>query len=163
MLAELLCTIYSKKYGINISIARCFAFVGPYLPIDMHYAIGNFIRDGLEGGPITVKGDGMPYRSYLYAADLIIWLWTIFLKGVSCRPYNVGSEDEITIAELANTVAHCFPTNIEVRIAEIPKVDKDPERYVPSTKRAREECGVRQIIGLKEGIRRTLGQLLRKR
>ena len=157
--AEFLCTLYSRKYGIETKIARCFSFVGPYLPLDIHYAIGNFIRDGLNGGPIQVNGDGTPYRSYLYAADLAIWLWTILFKGELCRPYNVGSEEDMTIADLANTVAQSFQKPIEVRIAKSPAPNMPPERYVPSTKRAREECGLHQIIDLREGIKRTLYNL----
>ena len=157
--AEFLCTYYSEKYGMETKIARCFSFVGPYLPLDIHYAIGNFIRDGRNGDHILVKGDGTPYRSYLYAADLAIWLWTILFKGESCRPYNVGSEEAITIADLANTVADCFQKRIDVKILKSPDPNKPPERYVPSTKRVREECGVRQMIGLEAGIRKTIADV----
>jgi nucleoside-diphosphate-sugar epimerase len=158
--AELLCALYSKKYSLDTKIARCFAFVGPYLPLDIHYAVGNFIRDGLAGGPIQVSGDGTPYRSYLYAADLTVWLWTILFKGESCRPYNVGSEEEITITELANVVAQSFEKPIEVRIAKSPIQGRLPERYVPSTKRVCKECEVRQRINLKESLNLTIQQYL---
>ena len=154
--AEFLCAYYSKQYGIETKIARCFTFVGPYLPLDIHYAIGNFIRDGLNGGPIRVNGDGTPYRSYLYAADLAIWLWTILFKGTACRPYNVGAEEAITIAELASTVAHCFPKKIVVNIAKSPDPNKPPQRYIPSTKRVQEDYGLRQTIGVEEGIMKTI-------
>ena len=153
--AEMLCAMYAKMYGIQTKIARCFAFVGPYLPLDVHFAIGNFIRDGLQGGPIQVKGDGTPYRSYLYAADLAIWLWTILLQGVSCRPYNVGSEADLSISALAKIVAEIFPTVPEVRIAKKAISNKLSERYVPSTSRAKLELGLSQQIKLNEAIGRT--------
>ena len=154
--AELLCTIYAKQFGFEAKIARCFAFVGPYLPLNEHFAIGNFIRDALKGGPIHVNSDGTPHRSYLYSADLAIWLWTILFRGEICHPYNVGSEQEINIAGLANMVADSFQPRPEVQIAEkaIPK--KIPERYVPSTQKAYLELNLRQTIDLQESIERTI-------
>lgn len=157
--AELLCTLHSQKYGIETKIARCFAFVGLYLPLDIHYAIGNFIRDGMNGGPIVVNGDGTPYRSYLYAADLAIWLWTILFNGKSCRTYNVGSKEAITIAELAHKVARCFERPPEVIISGIPDPQRPTERYVPDIHRSQSELGLNVYTDLDEAIRRTLNFL----
>jgi len=154
-LAEYLCAVYARQYGIETKIARCFAFVGPYFPLDIHFAIGNFIRDGLQGGPIHVKGDGTPYRSYLYAADLAIWLWTILVRGEPCHPYNVGSAEALTIAELAHVVAQAFTPPVAVQIAKAATPGQPAERYVPSTQCAETELNLHQWITLPESIRRT--------
>lgn len=162
-LSELLTVGYAARHGLEPTIARCFAFVGPYLPFDRRLAIGNFLADALRGGPIEVLGDGTPVRSYLYAADLASWLWTIFLRGQAGRTYNVGSEEAVSIAEVARAVADAVHPGAEIRIAGAPRRGVPAERYVPATRRAREELGLREDVGLAEAISRTATWARRQR
>lgn len=153
--AETLCAISARQHGVPISIARCFAFLGPYLPLDTHFAIGNFIRDAMAGGPIHVKGDGTPRRSYLYATDLTAWLWHLLLLGEPGVPFNVGSEDALSIGELAAEVGQTLG-GVPAQIAETPDPARRPEWYVPSVARIRSRLGLSQTVALREGIRRTV-------
>ncbi|MGB8356506.1 MAG: NAD-dependent epimerase/dehydratase family protein [Chthoniobacteraceae bacterium] len=154
-ISEQLCVSYQGKFAFEAKIARCFAFVGPHMPLDAHFAIGNFIRDALIGGPIRVKGDGAPMRSYLYAADLAIWLWKILFRGVAGRTYNVGSGEAISIAELACLVATTLASGATVEIAEKTPINRPPARYVPDVKRAAIELDLRPLISLNEALKRT--------
>jgi len=126
------------------------------MDLNLHYAAGNFIRDGLRGGPISVSGDGTPYRSYLYASDLVIWLWQVLMRGKPATAYNVGSEEAVTIRELADRVAHSFDPPVDIKVQQEADPQKEPERYVPSTERARTELGLRQHVTLEESIRKTI-------
>ena len=152
-LAEMLCTLYHQQHGLEIKVARCFAFVGPYLPLDSQFAVSNFIRDALRGDVIQVNGDGTPYRSYLYAADLAIWLWTILFRGTPCRPYNVGSSEGHPIGEVAQQVADIIG-NGRVQIAR-PSSNRPPLRYVPDVRRAGAELELQVWLDLSAGVQRT--------
>jgi dTDP-glucose 4,6-dehydratase len=140
---------------LEIKIARCFAFLGPHLPLDAHFAAGNFLADGLAGRDIHIASDGGSVRSYLYAADLAIWLWTILFRGTSLRAYNVGAEEEIDIRTLAEAVAKVVNPAVSVHVAGTRNLSQAIHRYVPSTTRAQRELGLRETVPLEEALRRT--------
>jgi nucleoside-diphosphate-sugar epimerase len=152
--AEMLCSLATTP-RMATTVARCFAFVGPYMKLDEHFAIGNFIGDRLQDRPIHVKGDGSSVRSYLYVSDLMVWLWTILFKGQSRRAYNVGSEEALNIASLAREVNGALHPGSEVEIASSSSPNAVVHRYVPCTARAREELGLQAEVALREAIRRT--------
>jgi dTDP-glucose 4,6-dehydratase len=152
--AEMICLSHCGK--MQVKTARCFSFVGPYLPLDKHFAIGNFIRDALAGKAIRIEGDGTPRRSYLYAADLAVWLWTILLRGKNGRAYNVGSEKAFSLAQAAEIVAQCSGKQLPVSIARKAVKTKLPNHYIPSTKRARNELGLKETVNLRTAIKKTI-------
>jgi dTDP-glucose 4,6-dehydratase len=154
-IAEHLCVLYSKTYGIECKIARCWAFVGPLLPLNLHFAIGNFIRDAIAGVPIHIKGDGSPTRSYLYASDLAIWLWTMLFRAPTLEPLNVGSGASVTIRELAETVVATLRPSLSIEIERAPLEGAPRNQYVPDVSRTEERLGLVQTVDLAEGIRRT--------
>lgn len=153
--AEHMCTVHARQHGYEVKIARCFAFVGPHLPLDGHFAIGNFIRDAMRGAPIRIGGDGMPMRSYLYASDLVVWLWTFLFKAHSFSAYNVGSTEDINIEKLAWLVSSVLGSWSEVEIAQSKDVSRPILRYVPSVKKAMDDIGSRVNISLEQGILKT--------
>jgi dTDP-glucose 4,6-dehydratase len=153
---EMLSSLYYNQYKVPVKIARCFAFVGPYLPLDAHFAIGNFILNVLKGEDIVVKEDGTPYRSYLYAADLMIWLWTILLRGKSNEPYNVGSDDDLTIEELAHHVARTVHPASNVAVKQKKNKNIPLKRYVPNVEKIARELGLAPATKLDAAINKTL-------
>jgi dTDP-glucose 4,6-dehydratase len=153
-MAEHVCGLYYSRYGVKATVARCFAFVGPHLSLHGHFAVGNFIRDGMAGGPIKVNGDGTSMRSYLYAADMAVWLWTTLFRGEPSRAYNVGSEHVLSTGALAQNVATRL--GVMVQIAKAPVAGQAAHRYVPSTQRAQAELGLMERICLDDAIDRTI-------
>ena len=142
-------------FPLEAVIARCFAFVGPRLPLDKHFAIGNFIGAAMAGKTIHIKGDGTPRRSWLYMSDLAAWLWTLLACGEAGRAYNVGSDTGYSIAEAAQLTAEALHPGLPIRIDGTPVPGASLNSYVPAIDRARTELGLDVTVPLEEALRRT--------
>ncbi len=153
-LAETILSVAASRPDspFTVSHARGFAFSGVHLPLDRHFAIGNFVRDAASGGPVVVGGDGTPLRSYLDGADLARYLLAMLVRGGPNRAYNLGSDEEISIAALAHEVAASRGVAVEVRGTPVPGAR--PSRYVPSVARARSELGLVPAVPRAESVAR---------
>lgn len=146
------------QQNLHVSIARCFAFVGPWLPRNQHFAIGNFIADGINKSPITVKARLAVYRSYMYADELVRWLMTIAVNATTdCPIYNVGSDKAMLIGDVAHMVARLCECETEIPVLDDPCVD----RYIPSIEKAKNELGLTIEIDLEAAIKKTLAGIIR--
>ena len=158
---EHLCALYRDRHGLAPVIARCFAFVGEDLPLDAHFAIGNFLRDALAGRPLVVQGDGTPLRSWLDQRDLARWLTAMLLHGAPLRAYNVGSDEAHSIAEAARLVQRVAGIAEPVRVLGRPPEGQSAQRsrYVPDVARARDELGLVPEFDLAAAVAHALGRL----
>ena len=155
-LAEIVACIFGREHGIEVKIARGFAFLGPFLDLCSHLAAAGFLRSALAGEPILIQGHGQTVRSYLYGADLAVWIWTILFNGQPGQPYNLGSDIPVTIEELARVVSSaCSPSN-EVRILGRLQESELIDFYVPDLTKARSELGLEVFTPLPEAVQRTL-------
>ncbi|MFC3531889.1 NAD-dependent epimerase/dehydratase family protein [Vogesella facilis] len=154
--AEWLSTAYARQYNLEAKIARIFALIGPGMPLHGPFAAGNFIRDALEGKNITVNGDGSPRRSYLYAADMAIWLWHIFWYGKNTEAYNLGATADLSIKELAEAVQHQIDPNLSVEVMQSSIPNALPARYIPDTSKAQHKLGVREYTPFSTALQKTI-------
>ena len=152
--AEMLCAVFGRQFGLQVSTARIFAALGPYQTLDAHFAAGNFIRDAMDGRPVIVQSDGRAVRSYLYASDLAVWLVRLLVRGEAGRAYNVGSPDTISIGDLARRVAALVGDG-RCEILGAADAGWNPGRYAPSTTAIERDLGLSRTVSLDEAILRT--------
>ncbi len=137
-------------------VARLFAFSGRFLPLDQHFAIGNFVRQALLDNRITVRGDGQSTRSYLDSADMASWLITAALEGTSELPLHIGSEKSINISDLAALVAEIagelFNQQMQVEVMGQKSAIDGVRSYVPSTELTRQALSVCETVNLEDSI-----------
>jgi nucleoside-diphosphate-sugar epimerase len=152
--AELMGNIAATKQDLHFVTARLFAFLSPYLPFGTHFAAGNFMKDALEKSEIEILSGGGSTRSYQYASDLCSSLWALLARGSSGTAYNVGSEEEITILQLAHVVKKIVNDSAAVVVRGVDTTG-NVSRYIPSIHRITSELSVKNRVGLEESIKRT--------
>ena len=151
--AESLVSIYSKKENFNMKIVRCFSFVGPLIPLDIHYAIGNFLGKSAMNQSITLNSNGKSKRSYMYMSDLAIWLWTILLKGKKNQIYNLGSDKAISILNLAKLINRLTGNKKKIKSQKLKNTYNN--NYVPSILKAKRDLGLKIKVPLNKAILKT--------
>jgi dTDP-glucose 4,6-dehydratase len=137
----------------RVSIARCFAFLGPFMHFNRQFAIGNFIKSAIEDHQINLNSDGTSIRTFLYAADFSVWILKILLRGKNNLIMNVGSDFEISIKEVASLVSKVIGNNIEVSINPVKSVNRS--RYVPSINKARKTLDLDVWTDLETALKKT--------
>ena len=138
--------------------ARLFAFLAPFLPIDEHFAAGNFIGNAIRNENIIIKSGGGSIRSYQYGTDLVTWLWALLVRGKSGDAYNVGSDESLSIKELAEKVVEVSASGISVKIMGKDEV-ANISQYVPSISKVSDNLGMKNSVNSNDAISRTLSFL----
>ena len=145
-----------KNTPISYSIARCFTFAGPFIPLDRHFAFGNFIHNALMKQDLIIKGDRRVERSYLYCADFVTWIFSILLSAPNRSVFNVGSSTVTTIGELAETIQLVAGQKSKVIFANEQQKTASVSRYFPNNEAALSDLSLSQNFGLPYMIEQTL-------
>jgi len=157
--AEALTMAYHGQQGVDTAIVRIFNTYGPRMRPHDGRAIPNFVRQALEGSPITVYGDGTQTRSFCYVDDMIRGLVSLARSGEHL-PVNIGNPGEFTLLELARKVIEHSGSKSEIVYEALP-VD-DPQQRRPDITRAQQILGWEPEIDLDEGLRRLLAAAQRE-
>jgi dTDP-glucose 4,6-dehydratase len=154
--AEALTMAYHRQQGVDTAIARIFNTYGSRMRPHDGRAIPTFLRQAIDGKPVTVFGAGSQTRSFCYVDDLIRGLILLAESGEHL-PVNLGNPDEKTLLELAETIIRLTGASSEIVFEALP-VD-DPQVRQPDITRAKQLLGWEPEIELEEGLRRTIASL----
>ena len=147
---------FCNRGHVDASVARCFGFIGPGLPTNLHYAVGNFVAQAVKGEDIVINGSGKPIRSFMYLGDMVFWVMTILLKGKKGEDYNVGSREGVSILNLANEIVAALGAKSKIVVVGDPdQTSGNPPNYyyVPDTLKAERELSLFCRSSLRRSIK----------
>ena len=151
--AEALAMAYHRVHGLDVKIVRIFNSYGPRMRPHDGRVVSNFIRQALDGEPLTIYGDGSQTRSFCYVDDEVDGIYRL-LRSSHMGPMNVGNPNEMTVRELAEAVIELVggPSRVE----RLPLPQDDPKVRRPDITLARKVLGWEPEVSLREGLARTI-------
>ena len=153
-MAEIIAQAAISESKLPVVIVRQFAFVGPYQSLNLPWAVTDFIRDGFNGGPIRILGDGAAVRSLMYASDYAFWTLAALARGEPRNAYNVGSPNQVDLLSLANIIARQFRP--EPAVVTNCGQGHAPSILVPSVGKAQAALGVGLTVDLQTALQRAV-------
>ncbi len=151
--AEAITLAYHRKLGIDVKIARIFNTYGERMRYRDGRVVPNFITQALEGKPLTVYGDGSQTRSFCYVSDLVEGIIRLMESDLN-EPVNLGNPIEMSILDFAKKIKTVTGRGSELIFKGLPV--NDPKVRNPDITKAREKLGWEPVVGLDEGLRRTV-------
>jgi UDP-glucuronate decarboxylase len=146
---------FHREHGVRIKVGRIFNTYGPRMAEHDGRVVPNFIVQALRDEPITIYGDGMQTRCFCYISDLVEAVVRLMRADDHIvGPVNLGSPDEVTVLELAETILEL--TGSRSRLILKPLPSDDPSRRCPDITRAKQELSWQPMIGLRDGLARTI-------
>ncbi len=155
-IAETVCAVYRNQQKLPIVILRPFSFIGPYQELEKPWAINNFIRDSILGGPIRILGNENTIRSYLYGSDMAFWILNALANGKAGSVYNIGGDEAISLKSLSGRITANFTNKIEVLVKYSKQYPAHPSVSVPDTSAIKKDLGVQQVIDFDQALRKTI-------
>jgi len=152
--AEALTMAYRRFHGIDTRIVRIFNTYGPRMQINDGRVVPNFIKQALQGQPLTIYGDGSQTRSFCYVDDLIDGIYRLLLSNEH-EPVNIGNPVETSILEFAETI-NVLVGNKEIIFEPDRRGSGDPQRRRPDISRAEAVLGWQPKISLHQGLEKTI-------
>ena len=153
--AEIYAQLYTQLLGKKVIIARGFSFIGPFQQFDRGFAITDFIKMSVKNKNIFINNAENIYRSYLYIADLIVWLFIILINGKNGQAYNVGSNKEISLKNLSKKIVKITKSRSKIILKNNNSLNKK-NFYVPNTDLARKKLNLKVWTNLDQSIDKTV-------
>jgi dTDP-glucose 4,6-dehydratase len=155
-IAETICATFRNQFRLPIVVTRPFAFVGPYQYMEKPWAINNFMRDAILGSAIRILGNENTLRSYLYGSDAAFWILKMLISGKDGAVYNLGSDDAISLRQLAEKVAAHFYKKPDIIVRTSKENFGSSSVFLPDLSLVKRQLQLSQKITTNAAIEKTI-------